>query len=139
MSVTSLTLSVVSGCENCERRRRRCSACRRDVSDDSSDVSDDSGDVSGTYSWGTNGPIFIPEAVEGREAALRKAAVEGDLATLTRLLEEGVDVDAGVSAALPDRPQPPAPPLALRPRRPPPPAAPPRHHLRSPPRLRSTA
>ena len=60
------------------------------------------------------------------EGALISAAREGDLATLKRLVEEGVNVNATglVSAAPPARPQPP-PPLALRPRRPPPPAAPP--------------
>ena len=50
------------------------------------------------------------------EENLLYAASEGDLATLTRLVEEGVDVNATleVSAAPPARPQPP-PPLALRP------------------------
>ena len=58
------------------------------------------------------------------EEALLKAAEEGDLATLKRLVEEGVNVNAAprsihVRAAPPAAPVIP-PPLALRPRRPPP-------------------
>ena len=64
--------------------------------------------------------------------ALIKAAREGDLATLTHLVEERVNVNATtpVSAARQPPPAASAPrpsPLALRPRRPPPlPARPPR-------------
>ena len=56
------------------------------------------------------------------EAALIKAAEEGDLATLTRLVEEGVNVnakDGTVSTAPPAAPTAPFA-LALLPRRPPP-------------------
>ena len=73
-----------------------------------------------------------------QEENLRKAATEGDLATLKRLVEQGVDVNAvdEVSAALPAAPCP------LRPRRPPP-LLPRLHRRRSPrvappPRLRRT-
>ena len=44
------------------------------------------------------------------EEALLKAAMYGELATLTRLVEEGVNVNAAdVRAAPPARPQPPPP------------------------------
>ena len=63
-----------------------------------------------------------------------KAAKEGDLATLTRLAEEGVNLNAtdSVSAAPPAAPSP-----LRRPRRPPPspPVAPAVHALPSPPQL----
>ena len=71
---------------------------------------------------------FLRRAERGRlrpqakEPALLNAAEQGDLATLKRLVEEGVDLEATdryVSAAPPAAPQHP-PPLALRPRRPPP-------------------
>ena len=56
------------------------------------------------------------------ERDLLRAAQSGDLATLKRLVEEGVNLEAkdGVSAALSQPPPSPPPPLAVRPRRPPP-------------------
>ena len=78
------------------------------------------------------------------ERALIEAAEKGDLATLKRLVEEEVNLEAtyNVSAAPPAAPQPP-PPLPLRLRRPPP-LLPRPHRRRSPsvappPRLRSGA
>ena len=71
---------------------------------------------------------FLRRAERGRlrpqakEPALLNAAEQGDLATLKRLVEEGVDVNAkdGVRAAPPAAPPSPLRPFALRPRRPPP-------------------
>ena len=53
------------------------------------------------------------------ERELHKAAQNGDLATLKRLVEKGVNIETrdGVSAPAPAAPSPP--PLALRPRTPP--------------------
>ena len=67
-------------------------------------------------------------ALAQAEVALLKAAQKGDLVTLTRVVAEGVDIEAkdAVSAALPDAntplrlrppPSPPAAPLLSRPHR----------------------
>eukprot|EP00964_Phaeocystis_antarctica_P009285 scaffold5036_cov61-Phaeocystis_antarctica.AAC.1 len=74
---------------------------------------------------------------ERAEKALRKAAGDGDLTTLTRLVEQGVNLEAGgtVSATPASRPQPPLlpSPSPPRPRRPPPLL--PRPHRRRSPRV----
>ena len=96
---------------------------------------------------------YLRRAERGRlrpqaEHALRRAAEEGDLATLKRLVEEGVDLEAtdGVSAAPPAAPSNPLHPsptalAALAARRPCCPAPRRRHSPRvaPPPRLRRTA